>query len=383
MRYFTLACALCVLACSSASNPSSSSASTRSSNISTRSGQATVAQIYGGAEPNVRVELKSIGAWDKIALQAKGGFTVTEASGAARKAESITLTRNPDASPVRYKPSEGVFTLGKRTYSGTLVVEEGRLVNHVPLENYVLGVLRGELPLPKVPKDAAAAQAIAVRSYTLHYLLQDSPVRDVNDTTMYQVYAGLRYAPADAALRAGVNETRGRYLVWKNAPVKAYYHSTCGGSTTDVPTGLNRESVGCMTGVECDYCTISKYYKWELTLPAEFIRSKLGMKGGVQKFDVTKRGPGNRAAEVQIVTEGGKQDVHGGELRLRLGGSRVRSTRWSTVTLDGTNLILKGNGWGHGVGLCQMGAIGRARSGMKGDAIVLTYYAGAKIERAY
>ena len=83
------------------------------------------------------------------------------------------------------------------------------------------------------------------------------------------------------------------------------------------------------------------------------------------------------------MTEGGRQTHHGGELRLRLGGSRVRSTRWSKVTLDGANLILKGNGWGHGVGLCQMGAIGRANAGMKGKAIVLTYYAGANIERAY
>ena len=63
MRFLTLACALCVLACSSASNPSSPSASKRSSNIATRSGQATVAQIYGGAEPTVRVELKSIASY--------------------------------------------------------------------------------------------------------------------------------------------------------------------------------------------------------------------------------------------------------------------------------------------------------------------------------
>ena len=86
---------------------------------------------------------------------------------------------------------QGVFTLGSRTYSGRLVIEKGKLVNIVPLENYVLGVLRGEIPLKDIPVEAARAQAIAVRSYTLHYLLQENPLCDVDDTTLYQVYAGL------------------------------------------------------------------------------------------------------------------------------------------------------------------------------------------------
>jgi len=336
----------------------------------------------------VRVELKSIGAdstgdWSELVLKGKGGLAITTISGATSQAKEVTLTKDPEAPAVTYKPKNGVFTLGERSFSGKLVVESGRLVNHVTLENYTLGVLRGELPLAEVPEAAAGALAIAIRSYTLHYLLQDKPIADLDDTTLYQVYAGLRYAPDDDNLRKGVNATRGRYLVWANAPLKAYYHSTCGGHTTDVPTGLNRDPIGCMSGVPCNWCRISKYYRWEVTIPAEFIRRKLRMDGNLKSVEVTNLGAGSRAAYVTIKTEGGKLHVPASEFRLRLGGSRVRSTRWTDLNLGAGTLSITGNGWGHGVGMCQMGALGRAQNGVAAEDIVLAYYAGATIERAY
>ena len=72
-----------------------------------------------------------------------------------------------------------------------------------------------------------------------------------------------------------------------------------------------------------------------------------------------------------------------GLFRLRIGPSKIRSTRWLSVHGSPEGLVLEGAGWGHGVGLCQMGAIGRAQQGQKGEEIVLAYYAGAKLKTAY
>ncbi|MHC4939968.1 MAG: SpoIID/LytB domain-containing protein [Planctomycetota bacterium] len=344
------------------------------------------------SEPDVRVHLRSYGEWTQLRLKGKGGLFI-EAGDARLEVSELTIVQAGKKSMIQgvdgkhervaIRSKGGVFSLGSRTYSGTLVLDQGRLVNVVPLENYVLGVLRGEIPLKEVPVEAARAQAIAVRSYTLHYLLQNNPLCDVDDTTLFQVYAGLSYAPDDKSLRKGVNSTRGVYLDWQGEPLKAYYHSTCGGHTTDVVTGLDRNPVLCMEGVPCDFCKISKYYRWQATVPEAAVLRAMRMDGRLQGVKVSVKGNGERARRVLVTTDKGDQEVHANAFRLRVGPSKIRSTRWLNVQASPQGLFLEGAGWGHGVGMCQMGAIGRAQAGAKGEQIVLAYYAGAKLKTAY
>ena len=124
--------------------------------------------IYGvndGHEPVVRVYLRSLGTWETLAVEGKGGLRVTEAGARFSTTDPVLLRSTRGG--IILEPLEGVFFLADHTYSGRLVWEGGYLVNEVALENYILGVLRGELPLKDVPVEAAAAQAIAARSYTL------------------------------------------------------------------------------------------------------------------------------------------------------------------------------------------------------------------------
>jgi len=144
------------------------------------------------------------------------------------------------------------------------------------------------------------------------------------------------------------------------APLKSYYHSTCGGHTTDVPTGLNREPVAPMSGVPCDFCKLSKYWRWTARLD--------------KPFEIVTRGPGERMKTVRFL---GKE-MHANEFRLKIGPSRLRSTL--ILSISGTEI--SGAGWGHGVGLCQMGAIGRAAENWSAERIVKYYYPGAALVRA-
>jgi stage II sporulation protein D len=338
------------------------------------------APLLDGKEPLVRVDLLSLGAWDHVDVTGKGGLAVRERGDGKPRAVTGAYRLSRSSAPAEFVPSEGVFTVAGRTYAGDLVWDGAHLVNRVPLENYTLGVLRGELPLKRIPAAAAAAQAIAIRSYTLSYLAAG---KDLDDTTNFQCYAGLRYAPDDAHLREGVRRTKGLYLEQGGRPLRAYYHSTCGGHTTDVPTGLDREPSPAMEGVPCPYCEGARYWRWSATLDSAKVLKAAALEGPLEKFEVVETGPGGRASRIRVVAGGHEKVVKANAFRLSIGASALRSTYLLAVAREGDGVKVEGGGWGHGVGLCQLGAIGLADDGKSGEEIAAYYYPGATLRRGY
>jgi stage II sporulation protein D len=327
----------------------------------------------------VRVELRSLGEWEALQVEGKGGLRVVEGERESR-VPAYRITRATP--PVTLEPLDGVFTVAGSTYAGELHWDGRRLVNRLPLENYTLGVLRGELPLKHVPVAAAEAQAIAVRSYTLTYLGGRGPA-DVDDTTTFQRYVGLTYAAEDKNLREGVRRSRGLYLEDDGRPLRAYYHSTCGGHTTDVPTGLDREPCGAMAGVPCGYCEGTRYWRWSARLDEGAILKALAVEGPLEAIEVAGTGPGGRASTVRVRAGGEEKIVRASAFRLALGPSALRSTYLLGIAHEGPAWRIEGGGWGHGVGLCQLGAIGLADRGKSGPEIATYYYPGARMRRAY
>jgi len=356
---------------------------------------APLARITGReqGEPDVAVYLRSLGSWSKLQLEGKGGCELVLDGRDARVRRDGPFEIVRDEGGIRLDgalhasltllPVRGVFVLDGRAFAGRLVFRHGRLINVVPLENYVLGVLRGELPLPEVPAAAAAAQAIAVRSYTFHYLEQRKAEFDVDDTTLFQRYVGLRYAPQDDHLRAGVRATRGEYLAWNGHPLKAYYHSTCGGHTTDIRTGLGQDNVPPMRGVACEHCRASKYYRWQSVLTEAEILKAARLNGPLRGLSIAERGTGGRALRLGIEADRTSRVLLASEFRLRAGPSHLRSTLILGLEPVAGGYRVEGAGWGHGVGLCQMGAIGLAKEGATGEEIAAYYYPGAVLSRAY
>ena len=93
-----------------------------------------------------------------------------------------------------------------------------------------------------------------------------------------------------------------------------------------------------------------------------------------------RAGPGGHGARVLRGQAAGTAEVSSRGCRMAVGPSRVRSTRF-TVSLEGDRLVIRGGGWGHGVGLCQMGARGMAIEGKSGEEILHHYYPGATLAR--
>ena len=191
------------------------------------------------------------------------------------------------------------------------------------------------------------------------------------------------YGPTVRCKRGGVLATTGEYLLLEGKPLKAYYHSTCGGHTTDPQHGLQPDDPVPLRGVKCDHCKASKYYRWDATLSDEAILRAAHMTGTLEGAEVTLRDPAGRAAALTIRTDEETTSVPASTFRLAVGPSKLRSTNIRSIERVDGGVRIKGAGWGHGVGLCQMGAIGLALEGKRGDQIIAYYYPDAKIRKAY
>lgn len=288
-------------------------------------------------------------------------------------------------------PSDGFFRYDGRTWRGWLEVLPGLvLVDHVDLEQYLAGVLGGELA-PHWPLETQKAQAVAARTYALYQkgrTVDDDgaprdPRWDVWPSVRDQVYPGVQ--GESAASRAAVAATRGQVLsLGEGKPLKAYYSSSCGGHTSDsVPVFGTR--VPALLGVPDPYCGGGSAWSHEFAVETLRAKAAPALKAvaalGPTGHDRSGRIAGFRLADVS----GAEVVVSGHRLRMLLGPAVMRSTRarMAVVARDGSGRPLRvrfsGTGWGHGVGLCQWGAEGMGQQGFGYREILAHYYLEAAI----
>lgn len=381
-------------------------------------------------EPFVRVGLH-VGR-DSVRASAPGGLRVTrigsgravpDAGGAgpwtfrAEKAgaEAVPPSGRGSGAEVagrfRLRPEgEGPVVLEGRPYRGLLDVyrvpgHDLVVVNQLDLEAYLLGVVPVEIG-PRSGDEMAAvkAQAVAARTYAVRNLgRRDSLGFDVFGNVEDQVYGGREVERPDAT--RAVRATAGEVLTWRGRPVRAYYHSTGGGTTarvTDVwnlPDAPYLKRVSDRRPAGGHYCDISPRYRWtESWTPAELrasVRAGLERRfgvddsvGEVRSIRIASRVPGGRIDELEVRTDAGLWVVTRNDIRFFLrtpDGRPLRSTRFDVVRgpARGGGLELRGRGYGHGVGMCQWGAIGRARAGHSYREILAHYYPGTELVEAY
>jgi stage II sporulation protein D len=345
-------------------------------------------------------------AGDRLSLSAQGGtLTLAEPAGSGRElAAPLSL--------VALKPG-AMVSVNQRRYRGELSVlaaDSGvRIVNRVSVEAYLRGVVPRELGVRGAGDRAALeAQAVAARTYVVTRLGNTSRAYDVTATTTDQVYGGVdaENAAADAAVAA----TEGLVLMYNGRAVSAPYHSTCGG-TTAAPDEIWRSQnepflqrvSDRIPGTDRYYCDIAPRFRWERSWRADsltavverYLRSYVqvppGPVGEVRRIAVDGETPSGRVAALWIETSRGRYRLRGNDIRYVLrspGGELLNSTYFSPEVVsspDGrlTRLTIRGLGYGHGVGMCQWGAIGRARAGQDFRTILRTYFPGTTVARAY
>jgi len=298
-----------------------------------------------------------------------------------------------------------------RSYRGLAEVLRDRtgltVVNRLGLEAYLLGVVSAEMGRRSGAELAALrAQAVVSRTYALRNLGRwKAQGFDLYASVADQVYGGVGAETPEG--RAAVAATRGRVITYKDAPIEALYYSTCGGRTADgyevfrsaVRPYLRSMPDEAPNGVV--YCSISPRYRWHEEWTGELLRTTLqrnlpaaGVNAG-QVFEVTdvritKRTSSGRVDQLAVALGGAEVRVDGTAIRRVLRpatGQLLKSSAFSLgVTGAGarvSRLTADGMGAGHGVGLCQWGAVGRARAGQRFEQILAAYYPGTTLERRY
>ncbi len=255
------------------------------------------------------------------------------------------------------------------------------VIDVLPVESYVAAVVGSEMP-PSFPPEALKAQAVAARTFAVGKKLEAREQGldfDLGATVLDQVYNGA--GSADPRARAAAEATAGEVLVKDLRPIEAFFHSACGGRTERGADGLGRD-LPYLASVRCDRCQGSPSWRWTVRIPAEEMGAAAGLRGPASSVRIVRATATGRAARVAVEGSSGKVVLDAGELRRRLGYDRLPSLAFA-VRASGGAFVLSGQGKGHGVGLCQWGAAGRARAGEGYRAILARYYPGAELIRMY
>jgi stage II sporulation protein D len=325
--------------------------------------------------PSVRVEIRG-----RVRIEPLGGRGVARAG--TGLSEDFPLAAGAPARRIRAE--EGPVVVNGKPYPGALRLAPGDRgllpVIETDLEAYVVGVLAGELG-SGFTLAALRAQAVASRTYVLSRLRSTPPGQPwhVADDVTAQVFVGV---PPEPIFRKAAADTGGLILAWRGAPIPAYFHSTCGGHTAPAEEVFGLAGIPPLSGVPCEFCRSAKYYRWETRLSADDVARAASMPPPATGISVLRRGFGGRA--LSVLVEGARPaTLAASDLRLRLGAEKLRSTLILDIARSGPDFVLSGGGWGHGVGMCQMGAQGMGRAGASASDILAHYYPGAALTRLY
>ncbi len=277
---------------------------------------------------------------------------------------------------------ERAIRVNGRDYPGVIeLVRNGdamAIVNELPLEDYLVGVLRAESS-DRWPQEALRAQAIVARTYAAyHRTLNAGKPYHLVASTAHQQYAGL--VPASSPAWTAVQETHGQVLFWEGELFPAFYHTESGGYTEDPRLVFAARNLPALRPVVCPFSAGSPHFYWNLDVKladlSELLRRNATAVGTVTAIQVSERTRSLRATVVTVTGTRGTVRLRGNDFRRIVGYDVLKSTLFA-VAVDGQTARFAGRGYGHGVGMCQWGSKGMAEQGYRARQILEYYYPGA------
>lgn len=305
-----------------------------------------------------------------------------------------------------------------RSYRGKLKVDLNpagtlHLISSVELEDYIAGVLPNEIGAD-APLEALKAQAIAARSEALYKILHGHHKDDAFDlcaSTHCQVFSGI--SDISEQVNRAVKATAYQVGTYQDEIINAVYSTNCGGHTESSSNVWGGEDVPYLAGIydgtaqrsvdltkernvaswiessQQVFCNteektgwIKNTYSWQKTISKKAVENYCNSIidfGRYQGINILSRGVSGRALAIELCGTSGKL-VFDGELNIRNTFDNLPSSLF-IVEDQGDSLLFKGKGSGHGVGMCQIGALQMAESGYKAEDILRHYYKGIEIIR--
>jgi stage II sporulation protein D len=338
------------------------------------------------------------------------GFVLTEPNGKSVRWRLSTLEIRSKAGNITIgtNPYPGRIELVAQTNKANQLTGTFDAVNRVGMESYLPGVLSKEL-YPNWDLKAYRAQAIAARSYAIWEM--NLPIRknshfDLEASQASQAYIG---AKASDKAHTAVADTAGQVLVYESRVLPAFYSSCSGGVGQDaiaawpnkvdnltplqgrVHGGWGQASTKFRWGpIQRDRATLSK----RIAAWGKVNQHPVGAIGQLTSVQTTKTNKIGRPTKLRVTdTTGRAFDMNCEDLRMatnfpagslpKIEGANLAFSSHAVYTVTGNTVTITGQGFGHGVGLCQFGAQHMASTGNRHDKILGFYYPGAKIKKAY
>lgn len=333
--------------------------------------RAAPAVAVSEGQPEEEPEGKALGRGRVEVRPAGAGDLVIE--GRRWKGGAVALLAD---APIRIEGRELSRWVEVRRAKGGLAV-----VEVLPMEDYVAGVVSGETPV-SFPLEARKAQAVAARTFALVRKLDAVSAGrawDLGATVISQVFVGA--GAADPAAKEAAASTAGQVLVLESVPVETYFHSSCGGRTEEGLAALGR-GYEYLASVECGRCDGAPGSLWREVLQAGELGRAARLGRAATDVKVVERTASGRAAKVRVAAGRRSVTLSGADFRQRLGYGRLRSLAFEVEPVKG-GFAFDGRGSGHGAGLCQWGAAGFAREGKGYREILAHYYPGTEIVVMY
>ena len=302
--------------------------------------------------------------------------------------------------PFRLEPRDGKININGRDYRGSLEIRKIDsnlwVINVLDIEEYLKGVVPCEIGgVPEKQIEAAKAQAVAARTYALAHMGQHKDLGfDLYATVQDQVYRGI--ACERAITNRAIESTAGEVLLYRNQPIEAKYHSTCGGRTADFSDIWSGRGPSYLRSVSCRYCSNSPHYEWkkELTKKEFFnhlrnrlrkINMNIARDELIHSFRLNRNKRSKRVTHFVLVTNKEEYTIPIYRLRTLFGqpgdpGGLLKSS-YVYIKAKGDKVIIEGRGFGHGVGMCQFGALEMANRGKNYRQILYHYYRGTRIRK--
>lgn len=272
------------------------------------------------------------------------------------------------------------FNFEKNTIVRVKRIEKNK-IEKIPLEQYLIGVLAGEMPV-SYEIEALKAQAVAARTYTLRKIeTNKNQEYDLQDTTSDQVYLDLEYLKDSwgknfekniKKIKQAITETSGEYLTYDGQIIQAFFFSTSSGKT---------ENCKDVFGSDLPYL-VSVSSSWDISSPSYIGKQTFTLEEFYSKLEQ----PYNENLNIEIIRNETNSintiningiNIKGTDFRHKLG---LKSTNIE-ITENNREVIIESKGYGHGVGMSQYGALELARQGYKYDEILKYYYQGIEFKK--
>ena len=291
------------------------------------------------------------------------------------------------AQSLELRPLDGAtLTFRGQQYRSLLRIEisdqgRPRVINRLNIEDYLKGVLPVEMP-DRFGLEALKSQAVAARSYALS---EGARRGWLHPDVRSQVYGGKEVETWLST--EAIEQTAGQVLAHEGQIIPAWFQSTCGGKTARAADVFPAPPEGVLhKQVPCSDCQHSGSWSWTRTLDAEVVCEAAGLPvAPLESISLEPPYLPGRPEWITITAGGLESRIPAVNFRERVSRGQPRakqllSTRWAAPPrISPEALVVQGQGWGHGVGLCQYGANGYARRGAGYRIILRRYYPGADL----